>query len=205
MRLWLSQLSTPISNTQKEMTLFDNPIDPSTLFQGDIVYYANGHAVENKLVHLLQVTQVASVTSSLVILDNERKFSLETGEEVTRSSKGALYPYTQANSIEVSNAQRKLGLVNDVRAIDFNSLSVQQLTMIRDVANGAFTQIAAPSPCSGCGSSSSVNPNDDEYDEFPDDEDDNDYIVTRTIDDDDDLEDAEDLDEDDNQIEIITA
>jgi hypothetical protein len=134
------------------MTYLSNlsPIKPHDLFKGDVVYYADAHAIETDAIHLLQVTKVVSVTSTSVILDNGRKFLL-TGEEVTRGSKGVLYDYTQLTRAMVTEAQNKLSLLNDVEGIDFSTLTTQQLSMILDVARGAFTQVTAPSPCGGCG------------------------------------------------------
>lgn len=132
--------------------LGNNTAHPNELFVGDILYYADYHSVENNLTHLLQVTKVTRVTSQSVSFDNGRKFSLETGEEMGRGSKGILYPYTNLTIAMVQESQSKLSLLNDVESIDFQSLSVQQLSMIKDVARGAFTQVTAPSPCGGgCG------------------------------------------------------
>ena len=134
------------------MNLFDTqPQSPQDLFKGDICYYADGHAVESQLPHLLQVTKVVTVTSQSIILDNGRKFSLESGEEVTRGAKGVLYPYTYGTIAMVTEAQQKLSLLNEVESIDFSTLTAQQLSMIKDVARGAFTQVTAPTPCGGCG------------------------------------------------------
>lgn len=135
------------------MNLFDTQtLSPPDLFKGDICYYADGHAVESQLPHLLQVTKVVTVTSQSIILDNGRKFSLESGEEVTRGAKGVLYPYTYGTIAMVTEAQQKLSLLNEVESIDFSTLTAQQLSMIRDVARGAFTQVTMSSPCGGgCG------------------------------------------------------
>ena len=132
------------------MTYLTN-LDPSpvnSLSKGDVVYYADAHAIETDAIHLLQVTTVASITSTSVLFDNGRKFLL-SGEEVTRGNKGAIYAYTSLTKAMVSEAQNKLALLNDVKAINFNSLSLQQLSMILDVSRGAFTQITAPTPCGG--------------------------------------------------------
>lgn len=132
------------------MTYLTNldPFPVNSLTKGDVVYYADAHAIETDAIHLLQVTTVAAITSTSVLFDNGRKFLL-SGEEVTRGSKGAIYAYTSLAKAMVTEAQNKLALLNDVKAINFNSLSLQQLSMILDVARGAFTQVSAPSPCGG--------------------------------------------------------
>lgn len=134
------------------MNLFDTQnLSPKDLFKGDLCYYADGHAVEARLTHLLQVTKVVTVTDKSIILDNGRKFSIESGEEVTRGVKGLLYPYIYGTIAMVTEAQQKLSLLNDVESVDFSTLTSQQLSMIKDVARGAFTQVLNPSPCGGCG------------------------------------------------------
>lgn len=139
------------------MTYLTNldPFPIKSLSKGDVVYYADAHAIETDAIHLLQVTTVAAITSTSVLFDNGRKFLL-SGEEVTRGSKGAIYAYTSLTKAMVTEAQNKLALLNDVKAINFNSLSLQQLSMILDVARGAFTQITAPAPCGGCGNTVKV-------------------------------------------------
>lgn len=135
------------------MTYLTNldPFPINSLSKGDVVYYADAHAIETDAIHLLQVTTVAAITSTSVLFDNGRKFLL-SGEEVTRGNKGAIYAYTSLAKAMVTEAQNKLALLNDVKAINFNSLSLQQLSMILDVSRGAFTQVSAPSPCGGgCG------------------------------------------------------
>lgn len=134
------------------MTYLTNlfPLSPAELFKGDVVYYADAHAIETDAIHLLQVTKVVSVTSTSVILDNGRKFLL-TGEEVTRGNKGVLYDYTSLTKAMVTEAQDKLTLLNDVESINFSTLTSQQLSIILDVIRGAFTQVTAASPCGGCG------------------------------------------------------
>jgi hypothetical protein len=140
------------------MNLFDTQtLSPQDLFKGDICYYADGHAVEARLPHLLQVTKVVTVTGQSITLDNGRKFNLESCEETTRGSKGVLYEYSYRTISMVTEAQQVLSLLNDVEAIDFSSLSSQQLSMIKDVARGAFTQVTMPSPCGGgCGDTTQV-------------------------------------------------
>lgn len=132
------------------MTYLTNldPFPINSLSKGDVVYYADAHAIETDAIHLLQVTTVVSITSTSVSFDNGRKFLL-SGEEITRGNKGAIYAYTSLTRAMVTEAQNKLALLNDVKAINFNSLSLQQLSMILDVAKGAFTLMSAPSPCSG--------------------------------------------------------
>lgn len=134
-------------NTMTYLTNLD-PFPINSLSKGDVVYYADAHAIETDAIHLLQVTTVAAITSTSVLFDNGRKFLL-SGEEVTRGSKGAIYAYTSLAKAMVTEAQNKLALLNDVKAVNFNSLSLQQLSMILDVARGAFTQVSAPSPCGG--------------------------------------------------------
>lgn len=124
-------------------------LNPSELFKGDVVYYADAHAVEHKQLHSLQVTKVVSVTGQSVILDNGRKFSIESGTETTRGLAGVLYPYTSLIKAMVTEAQNRLTLLNDVEGINFSALTSQQLSMILDVSRGAFTQVSAPSPCGG--------------------------------------------------------
>ncbi len=121
----------------------------SNLFKGNLVYYADSHAVETKRTHLLQLTQVSSVSGDSVFLDNGRKVSISDNTEVCRGNGGRIYVYSTMSEALVKEAQSKLSVVTDLKAIDFNSLSLQQLSMIRDVARGAFTQVTAPSPCSG--------------------------------------------------------
>jgi hypothetical protein len=132
------------------MTYLTNldPFPINSLSKGDVAYYADAHAIETSAIHLLQVTTVAAITSTSVLFDNGRKFLL-SGEEVTRGNKGAIYAYTSLTRAMVSEAQNKLALLNEVKAVNFNSLSLQQLSMILDVSRGAFTQVTTPSPCGG--------------------------------------------------------
>lgn len=140
---------------QPTFNLFDTTaLHPSDLSAGAIVYYADHHCVSNKYLHALQVCKVMVSTDRSFLLDNGRKFNPETGTEITKSNGGFLYPYTPTTRAMVQDAQSKLFLVNEVLSIDFNALTTQQLSLIKDVARGAFTQVTMSSPCGGgCGDS----------------------------------------------------
>lgn len=135
------------------MNLFKTtPLQPSTLSAGTVVYYADATTHGNEYLHGLQTTKVMVSDEKSFILDNGKRFNPATGLEITRGSQGYLYPYNSTTKAMVKDAEDKLFLVNEVLSIDFSSLTTQQLSMIRDVARGAFTQVTAPSPCSGgCG------------------------------------------------------
>lgn len=127
------------------------PLHPSEVHTGCVVYYADHHALINECLHALQVCKVVSIDSKSFVLDNGRKFNPETGLEITRGNGGVLYPYTFDTKAMVQDAQSKLFLINEVLSVDFSALTTQQLSMILDVSRGAFTQITAPTPCGGCG------------------------------------------------------
>ena len=134
------------------MNLFEtDPVHPSELHAGCVVYYADSHTYNNQYLHGLQTTKVVVSDEKSFILDNGKRFNPVTGLEMTRGSQGYLYPYTSVTKAMVLNAETKLFLVNEVLSIDFSTLTVQQLSMILDVSRGAFTQVTAPSPCGGCG------------------------------------------------------
>ena len=135
------------------MNLFKTtPLQPSTLSAGTVVYYADATTHGNEYLHGLQTTKVMVSDEKSFILDNGKRFNPTTGLEITRGSQGYLYPYNSTTKAMVKDAEDKLFLVNEVLSIDFSSLTTQQLSMIRDVARGAFTQVTAPSPCGGgCG------------------------------------------------------
>ena len=129
-----------------------DPVHPSELHAGSVIYYADAHTYSNQYLHGLQVAKVMVSNEKSFILDNGKRFNPATGEEVTRGNQGYLYPYTATTKAMVQDAETKLFLVNEVLSIDFNALTTQQLSMIKDVARGAFTQVTAPSPCGGgCG------------------------------------------------------
>lgn len=129
-----------------------DPLHPSELHAGSVVYYADAHAYNKQYLYGLQVAKVMVSNEKSVILDNGKRFNPATGEEVTRGNQGYLYPYTATTKAMVQDAETKLFLVNEVLSIDFSTLTAQQLSMIKDVARGAFTQVTAPSPCGGgCG------------------------------------------------------
>ena len=132
------------------MNLFETPLQPSTLKSGAVVYYADAHTKASESLHGLQVARVVVSTDKSFVLDNGKKFNPDNGFEVTRGLPGFLYPYNCTTQAMVKDAVDKLFLINEVLSIDFNSLTTQQLSMIRDVARGAFTQIKSPSPCGGC-------------------------------------------------------
>ena len=177
-------------------------LDPKSLSKGDICYYANGCAVEFQQLHLFQVTRVVAVKNQFITLDNGCKFNLESGEEVTKSAKGQLYPYSHETIKMVTEAQQKLSLINEVQAIDFSSLTVQQLSMIKDVSRGAFTQVTAPSPCGGGCGGRPVTYHDDSTPDIATSIGLNDATYEL---DDSELDDIEATDEDDDYIEVITA
>lgn len=135
------------------MNLFEtDPVHPSELHAGCVVYYADSHTYNNQYLHGLQTTKVMVSDEKSFILDNGKRFNPTTGLEITRGSQGYLYPYTSVTKAMVLDAETKLFLVNEVLSIDFSTLTVQQLSMILDVSRGAFTQVTAPSPCGGgCG------------------------------------------------------
>lgn len=135
------------------MNLFEtDPVHPSELHAGCVVYYADSHTYNNQYLHGLQTTKVMVSDEKSFILDNGKRFNPATGLEITRGSQGYLYPYTSVTKAMVLDAETKLFLVNEVLSIDFSTLTVQQLSMILDVSRGAFTQITTSSPCSGgCG------------------------------------------------------
>jgi hypothetical protein len=129
-----------------------DPVHPSELHAGSVIYYADAHTYSNQYLHGLQVAKVMVSNEKSFILDNGKRFNPATGEEVTRGNQGYLYPYTATTKAMVQDAETKLFLVNEVLSIDFNALTTQQLSLIKDVARGAFTQVTAPSPCGGeCG------------------------------------------------------
>lgn len=154
-----------------------DPVHPSELHAGSVIYYADAHTYSNQYLHGLQVAKVMVSNEKSFILDNGKRFNPATGEEVTRGNQGYLYPYTATTKAMVQDAETKLFLVNEVLSIDFNALTTQQLSMILDVSRGAFTATAglgirgadiaklqnmpgfipnprftAPSPCGGgCG------------------------------------------------------
>lgn len=131
-----------------------DPVHPSELHAGSVIYYADAHTYSNQYLHGLQVAKVMVSNEKSFILDNGKRFNPATGEEVTRGNQGYLYPYTATTKAMVQDAETKLFLVNEVLSIDFNALTTQQLSLIKDVARGAFTQVTAPSPCGGgCGDS----------------------------------------------------
>lgn len=133
-----------------DFNLFDTPVlHPKDLSAGTIVYYADHHTFINEYLHGLQVCKVMVSTDRSFLLDNGRKFNPETGSEITKGNGGVLYPYTPTTRTLVQDAQSKLFLVNEVISINFSKLTTQQLSMILDVARGAFTQVSAPSPCGG--------------------------------------------------------
>lgn len=125
------------------------PLHPSEVHTGCVVYYADHHAFTNECLHALQVCKVIAADSKSFVLDNGKKFNPETGLEVTRGNGGVLYPYTFDTKAMVQDAQSKLFLINEVLSVDFSALTTQQLSMILDVSRGAFTQITAPTPCGG--------------------------------------------------------
>lgn len=134
-----------------DFNLFDTPVlHPKDLGSGTIVYYADHHTFSNEYLHGLQVCKVMVSTDKSFLLDNGKKFNPETGLEVTKGNGGVLYPYNSTTRAAVQDAQSKLFLVNEVISINFSKLTTQQLSMILDVARGAFTQVSAPSPCGGC-------------------------------------------------------
>lgn len=126
-----------------------DPVHPSELHAGCVVYYADAHTYSNQYLHGLQTTKVMVSDEKSFILDNGKRFNPTTGKEITRGNEGYLYPYTSETRAMVQDAETKLFLVNEVLSIDFNSLTTQQLSMILDVVRGAFTQVTAPSPCGG--------------------------------------------------------
>lgn len=129
-----------------------DPVHPSELHAGSVIYYADAHTYSNQYLHGLQVAKVMVSNEKSFILDNGKRFNPATGEEVTRGNQGYLYPYTATTKAMVQDAETKLFLVNEVLSIDFSALTTQQLSMILDVSRGAFTQVAMPSPCGGgCG------------------------------------------------------
>ena len=129
-----------------------DPLHPSELHAGSVVYYADAHAYSKQYLYGLQAAKVMVSNEKSFILDNGKRFNPATGEEVTRGNQGYLYPYTATTKAMVQDAETKLFLVNEVLSIDFNALTTQQLSLIKDVARGAFTQVTAPSPCGGgCG------------------------------------------------------
>jgi bacterioferritin-associated ferredoxin len=129
-----------------------DPVHPSELHAGSVIYYADAHTYSNQYLHGLQVAKVMVSNEKSFILDNGKRFNPATGEEVTRGNQGYLYPYTATTKAMVQDAETKLFLVNEVLSIDFNALTTQQLSLIKDVARGAFTQVTALSPCGGeCG------------------------------------------------------
>lgn len=131
-----------------------DPVHPSELHAGSVVYYADAHAYGNQYLHGLQVAKVMVSNEKSFILDNGKRFNPATGEEVTRGNQGYLYPYTATTKAMVQDAETKLFLVNEVASINFNALTTQQLSLIKDVARGAFTQVTMSSPCGGgCGDS----------------------------------------------------
>ena len=133
-----------------DFNLFDTPVlHPKDLSAGTIVYYADHHTFTNEYLHGLQVCKVMVSTDRSFLLDNGRKFNPETGLEVTKGNGGVLYPYNPTTRAAIQDAQSKLFLVNEVISINFSKLTTQQLSMILDVARGAFTQVSAPSPCGG--------------------------------------------------------
>ena len=113
------------------MTYLTNldPFPVNSLSKGDVVYYADAHAIETDTIHLLQVTTVAAITSTSVLFDNGRKFLL-SGEEVTRGNKGAIYAYTSLTRVMVSEAQNKdvSVLCADQRTTDIMERLQQALT-----------------------------------------------------------------------------
>lgn len=125
------------------------PLHPSEVHTGCVVYYADHHALTNEYLHALQVCKVVTADSKSFVLDNGKKFNPETGLEVTRGNGGVLYPYTFDTKAMVQDAQSKLFLINEVLSVDFSALTTQQLSMILDVSRGAFTQVTAPTPCGG--------------------------------------------------------
>jgi hypothetical protein len=129
-----------------------DPLHPSEVHAGAVVYYADSHTHGNQYLHGLQTTKVMVSDDKSFILDNGKRFNPTTGREITRGNEGYLYPYTSVTKAMVLDAETKLFLVNEVLSIDFSALTTQQLSMILDVARGAFTQITAPTPCGGgCG------------------------------------------------------
>lgn len=154
------------------MNLFETPISPKYISKGALVYYADAYTAKSEQAHLLQLTQVTSISGDAVYLDNGKKFSKENGSEITRGNGGNLYLFTEFTQALVKDAQAKLPILNEVLSIDFSSLTTQQLSMIRDVARGAFTQVSygrggevlfsntpntAPTPCGGgCGDTVNV-------------------------------------------------
>lgn len=125
------------------------PLHPSEVHTGCVVYYADHHAFTNECLHALQVCKVVTADSKSFVLDNGKKFNPETGLEVSRGNGGVLYPYTFDTKAMVQDAQSKLFLINEVLSVDFSALTTQQLSMILDVSRGAFTQVTAPTPCGG--------------------------------------------------------
>lgn len=128
-----------------------DPVHPSELHAGCVVYYADAHTYSNQCLHGLQTTKVMVSDEKSFVLDNGKRFNPTTGKEITRGNEGYLYPYTSVTKAMVLDAQSKLFLVNEVLSIDFSALTTQQLSMILDVSRGAFTQVTATSPCGGCG------------------------------------------------------
>jgi hypothetical protein len=111
-----------------------DPLHPSEVHAGAVVYYADSHTHGNQYLHGLQTTKVMVSDDKSFILDNGKRFNPTTGREITRGNEGYLYPYTSVTKAMVLDAETK------------------QLSMILDVARGAFTQITAPTPCGGgCG------------------------------------------------------
>ena len=177
------------------------------LEKGDLVYYASFIATSEDRPHLLQLTQVQKVNDTTVFLDNGKKFSINLGIEMCRGDGGCLYEYSTFSEAMVKESQAKLSVLNNVEAIDFSALSLQQLSMILDVSRGAFTQVSNYTPCGGgctevepdalSGTTTPVmfadatftlsNSEEDEDEDYDDESDDEDYeLVTNLRDTDDD-------------------
>ena len=139
-----------LTNLSKLMTIESmTPAVIRPLQKGDLVYYASPLATHNDFPYLSQLTQVEKVSNTTIFLDNGKKFSIERKEEICRGESGCLYEYSAFNKAIVKESEAKLSVLKSVEAIDFSSLSSQQLSMILDVSRGAFTLVTNSSPCGG--------------------------------------------------------
>jgi len=197
-----------LTNLSKLMTIESmTPAVIRPLQKGDLVYYASPLATHNDFPYLSQLTQVEKVSNTTIFLDNGKKFSIERKEEICRGESGCLYEYSAFNKAIVKESEAKLSVLKSVEAIDFSSLSSQQLSMILDVSRGAFTLVTNSSPCGGgctevepdalSGTTTPVmfadatftlsNSEEDEDEDYDDESDDEDYeLVTNLRDTDDD-------------------
>jgi len=159
------------------MTIQSIPkVNLPNLEKGDLVYYASFIATSEDRPHLLQLTQVQKVNDTTIFLDNGKKFSIGHKQEVCRGDGGCLYEYSLPAEGLIRESQARLsvltcvesidfstlslyqlsmirdvakGILDGVQDVDFSTLSPQQLSMIHDVARGAFTLVTNSTPCGG--------------------------------------------------------